>query len=385
MSYVRRIALATAVIGLGFGLAAPAVAEVKIKIGTTVPEGDNPQTRAFRALAEYVSFRSGGEMSVEVFYGGALGGDRELLEEVQNNTLQMTVVADGAVANFFPDIQVVAIPYLFSSTNHALTFFNTSPFFQEMAQRMEKDTGLKILMAAESGFRNITNNAKPIKTPADMAGLKMRTMESPVFMELMRSVGAAPTPIAFNETILALRQGVVDGQENAVATVRMFGVWEVQKYMSINEHIYSPGLVTTNADVLERTDRTAASDLQGWRLRLGDRFELRLHRQLQPGHRVPEGQGRRDLRQHAQRRRPSSSRRCSRRCWHSSPSVSARTRSTPSSPPSKRRGSRCTAPTTRPTASSEWGGMRSHPAIAARRGTPAWARFATACIASASG
>ncbi len=247
MSFIRRVTLATAVVGLGLGLATSAFAQVAIKIGTTVPEGDNPQTYAFKAMAEYIAFRSGGEMTVEVFYGGALGGDRELLEQVQNDTLQMTVVADGAVANFFPDIQVVAIPYLFSSTNHALTFFNTSPFFKDVADRMEKETGLKILRAAESGFRNITNNAKPIKSPADMAGLKMRTMESPVFMELMRSVGAAPTPIAFNETILALRQGVVDGQENAVATVRMFGVWEVQKYMSINEHIYSPGLVVTSA------------------------------------------------------------------------------------------------------------------------------------------
>jgi TRAP-type transport system periplasmic protein len=247
MSFVRRIAFAAAVVGLGFGFAVSAAAQVTIKIGTTVPEGDNPQTQAFRAMAEYVSFRSGGEMDVQVFYGGALGGDRELLEQVQNNTLQMTVVADGAVANFFPEIQVVAVPYLFSSSDHALTFFNTSPFFKDVAERMEKATGLKILMAAESGFRNITNNVRPVKTPADMVGLKMRTMESPVFMELMRSVGAAPTPIAFNETILALRQGVVDGQENAVATVRMFGVWEVQKYMSINEHVYSPGLVVTSS------------------------------------------------------------------------------------------------------------------------------------------
>lgn len=249
MSYIARLSSAAAIAAISLGVALPAVAqEVRIKIGTTVPEADNPQTHAFKAMGEYIAFRSGGTMKVEVFYGGALGGDRELLEEVQNNTLQMTVVADGAVANFFPDIQVVAIPYLFSSTNHALTFFNTSPFFKEVADRMEKDTKLKIVMAAESGFRNITNNSKQIKSPADMAGLKMRTMESPVFMELMRSVGAAPTPIAFNETILALRQGVVDGQENAVATVRMFGVWEVQKFMSINEHIYSPGLIVTNSD-----------------------------------------------------------------------------------------------------------------------------------------
>jgi tripartite ATP-independent transporter DctP family solute receptor len=248
MSFARLAFLAaTAIIGVA-GFAAPASAEIIIRAGTTVPEADNPQTAAFKAMQEYIAFRSGGEMKVEVFYNGALGGDRELLEQVQQNTLQFTAVADGAIANFFPEIQVVAIPYLFSSTHHALEFFNTSPFFKDVKDRMEKETKIKVLLAAESGFRNITNNAHPIKTPADMSGLKMRTMESPVFMELMRSVGAAPTPIAFNETILALRQGVVDGQENAVATVRMFGVWEVQKYMSINEHVYSPALVTTSSD-----------------------------------------------------------------------------------------------------------------------------------------
>ena len=273
-------------------------AEIKIRVGTTVPEADNPQTHAFKAMAEYIEFRSGGEMKVEVFYNGALGGDRELLEQVQQNTLQFTAVADGAVANFFPEIQVVAIPYLFSSSHHALTFFNTSPFFKDVKDRMEKETKLKVMLAAESGFRNITNNAKPIKTPADMAGLKMRTMESPVFMELMRSVGAAPTPIAFNETILALRQGVVDGQENAVATVRMFGVWEVQKYMSINEHIYSPALVTTSADFYNSLTDAAEADLLRRDLRLGIGLQRRLHRQLREGYRVHEVERRGDLRQH---------------------------------------------------------------------------------------
>ncbi len=245
MSFIRQAFLAGAV---GILLATPAAAQITIRVGTTVPEGDNPQTHAFKAMSDYIEFHSGGQMKVQVFYGGSLGGDRELLEQVQNNTLQFTAVADGAVANFFPEIQVVAIPYLFSSTNHALTFFNTSPFFKDVADRMEKETKLKMMIAAESGFRDFTNNVHPIKTPADLEGLKMRTMESPVFMELMRAAGAAPTPIAFNETILALRQGVVDGQENAVATVRMFGVWEVQKYLSIDEHIYSPALVITNSD-----------------------------------------------------------------------------------------------------------------------------------------
>ena len=312
MSFIRLAFVAAATVSIG--LASPAAAEIKIRVGTTVPEADNPQTHAFKAMAEYIEFRSGGEMKVEVFYNGALGGDRELLEQVQQNTLQFTAVADGAVANFFPEIQVVAIPYLFSSSHHALTFFNTSPFFKDVKDRMEKETKLKVMLAAESGFRNITNNAKPIKTPADMAGLKMRTMESPVFMELMRSVGAAPTPIAFNETILALRQGVVDGQENAVATVRMFGVWEVQKYMSINEHIYSPALVTTSADFYNSLTDAAETDLLRRHLRVGIGLQRRLHRQLREGYRVHEGRTAWRSTSTRRRRRPNSRLPCSRRC-----------------------------------------------------------------------
>jgi C4-dicarboxylate-binding protein DctP len=221
-------------------------ADVTIRIGTTSPDADNPQKRAFTAMSEYIAFRSAGTMEVEVFYGGSLGGDRELLEQVQGGSLQFCVVADGAVANFFPPIQAVAIPYLFTSSAHALEFFNNSDFFNDLADEMRQETGLRIMGAAESGFRNFTNNERPIRSPEDMEGLRMRTMESPVFMALMDSLGAAPTPIAFNELIMSLRQGVVDGQENAVTTVRNFGLWEVQKYMSIDEHVYSPGLMVTN-------------------------------------------------------------------------------------------------------------------------------------------
>jgi len=241
---IARFALAAALTG---GLCTAAAAQdVTIRIGTTAPDADSPQKRAFTAMADYIDFRSSGEMGVEVFWGGSLGGDREILEQVQGNSLQFAVTADGAVANFFPPIQVVAVPYLFDSTHHALAFFNDSDYFAGLAEEMRQETGMRILGAAESGFRNMTNNVRPIRTPDDMAGLKMRTMESPVFMALMDSLGAAPTPISFSEVIMSLQQGVVDGQENAVTTVRNFGLYEVQKYMSINEHIYSPGLMITN-------------------------------------------------------------------------------------------------------------------------------------------
>jgi C4-dicarboxylate-binding protein DctP len=103
-----------------------------------------------------------------------------------------------------------------------------------------------LLGVAESGFRNITNNAREVKTPSDMRGLKMRTMESPVFMRFMQSMGAAATPMAFTEVVMALRQGVVDGQENPANVINAFGLAEVQKFMSLSEHIYGSAWILTN-------------------------------------------------------------------------------------------------------------------------------------------
>jgi len=173
---------------------------------------------------------------------------------VQNNALQIAAMADGAVANFYPDVQVLAIPYLFDSSAHASAFLNNSPYMKALYKDMTAKTGLRTIAVAEGGFRNLTNNVRPIRTPEDMKGLKMRTMESPVFMAFMKSMGAAATPIAFNELIMSLKQGVVDGQENAANTVLNFGLGEVQKYMSLNEHIYSPVMTMVNQDFYENLE-----------------------------------------------------------------------------------------------------------------------------------
>lgn len=244
--------------GLAFGLAllmgGIAEAATTVRFATTIPEGENPETKAMKALKSFIELRSGGELQVELFFGGALGGDREILEQVQNNALQIAAMADGAVANFYPDIQVLAIPYLFDSSAHAAAFLNDSPYMKAIYKDMMAKSGLRTVAVAEGGFRNLTNNVRPIHGPDDMKGLKMRTMESPVFMAFMKSLGAAATPIAFNELIMSLKQGVVDGQENAANTVLNYGLAEVQKFMSLNEHIYSPVLTIVNEDFLGGLD-----------------------------------------------------------------------------------------------------------------------------------
>jgi C4-dicarboxylate-binding protein DctP len=223
-----------------------ASAQTTLRYGTTLPDGPAGEVVGAKAMKDFIEFRSGGRMKMEIFFGGALGGDRELIEQVQNGQLHLSWTAEAPIANFHAPVQVFGVPYLFSSQAEAWNFFQTSPFVKAMAEEMRQKTGLRLLGVAESGFRNITNNSREVKTPADMKGLKMRTMESPVFMRFMQSMGAAATPMAFTEVVMALRQGVVDGQENPANIINAFGLAEVQKFMSLSEHIYGSAWILTN-------------------------------------------------------------------------------------------------------------------------------------------
>jgi TRAP-type transport system periplasmic protein len=237
MRALGMVALATFLV-----MSSQAWAQTIVKVATVVPDGPATEIQGFKIFKEYVEFRSNGE--IQPFFG-QLGGEREITEQVMQGTLEMGLAADGAIAGFYSDIQVFSIPYLFPSSQVAWAFFD-HPFAAEMAEDLREQTGIRVLTWSENGFRNLTNSVRPIRTPEDMAGLKMRTMESPVYMRFMESLGASATPISAAEMILALRQGVVDGQENATPIVHDFGIADVQQYMSINEHIFGLHAVMIN-------------------------------------------------------------------------------------------------------------------------------------------
>jgi C4-dicarboxylate-binding protein DctP len=249
MSRIQCLAIVGA---LALGLVASAGAQTTLRYATTLPDGPAGEVVGAKAMKDFIEFRSGGRMKMEIFFGGALGGDRELIEQVQNGQLHLSWTAEAPIANFFAPVQVFGVPYLFSSQAEAWNFFQTSPFVKAMAEEMRQKTKLRLLGIAESGFRNITNNAREVKAPADMRGLKMRTMESPVFMRFMQSMGAAATPMAFTEVVMALRQGVVDGQENPANIINAFGLAEVQKFMSLSEHIYGSAWILTNDEFYKK-------------------------------------------------------------------------------------------------------------------------------------
>ena len=237
--------LAAACVATLTSIGATSVSAQEIKFGIGIPEGDFPEYNALVRFKEYVEFKSNGDLSVRLFPNNQLGGEREMLEQVQQGSLELTFAADGAMAGFYPDMQVWSIPYLFESAPVAWEVMY-GDFADEMRADILETTGLRALAFSQNGFRSFTNNLRPIINPEDMAGMKIRVMESPVFMELVNSLGATATPISGAEVLMSLRQGVVDGQENPPAVVYGGGLGEVQKYYTLDEHVFGLHVIIAN-------------------------------------------------------------------------------------------------------------------------------------------
>ena len=248
---LAKLVTAVAAIAVGvFGTVAVADAQVKLRfsVGAIESETDGMSV-GLRAFRDYINYKSGGELQMEIFWN-TFGGSLQVTEQVKNGTLDMALTDDSVLGSFHAPMSAFQIPYLFPSSPVAWEFPNT-PQIQEMLEDMRKATGLRTLAFSENGFRNITNNKREVKTPDDMAGLKMRTMQSQVYVQMMGSLGATATPIAWPELVPALRTGVVDGQENAATTVLDGKLYEVQEYMSVNQHVYGFHLIIVNDAVYQ--------------------------------------------------------------------------------------------------------------------------------------
>jgi tripartite ATP-independent transporter DctP family solute receptor len=195
----------------------------------------------FKKLVEE---KSGGEMKVTIFPQAQLGGERDLAEGVRMGTIEVSSVAAGNMAGFVPELQVFGVPFLFQTREQVYAVLD-GEVGKDLADIMLAK-GFVNLSIWEVGFRNITNNIRPVKTPDDMKGLKIRVQESKIWIEFMKRLGAIATPIPFGELYTALQQKVVDGQENPVATIYSMKFYEVQKYLSLTGHTYEPALVVAN-------------------------------------------------------------------------------------------------------------------------------------------
>ena len=182
-----------------------------------------------------------GKFKIEQFPNSALGGEREVLEGLQLGTIDLAVVSTGATVNFVPATGVFDIPFLFRDLQHARNVLD-GEIGQKMLAEFSK-RGLVGLAWGEQGFRQLTNNVRPVATPADAKGLKVRTMENPVHIAAFRELGILATPMAWPEVATALQQGTIDGQENPMSVIVSAKLPQLQKYLSLTSHVYGPAVV----------------------------------------------------------------------------------------------------------------------------------------------
>lgn len=221
-------------------LSLPALAETEIKIGYALAP-DSHYGVAAAKFEEVLLAETGDQFSFKHFPSSGLGGEREVIEGLQLGTVEATIVSSGTLANFVGDTGVFDIPFLFRDLSHARAVLD-GPIGQEILAKFDA-VGLHGLAWGEQGFRHITNNRNAIETPADVEGLKIRTMENPVHLAAFNAMGAAPTPMAWPEVISSLQQGVIDGQENPLSVIVSVKLDEVQEYLTLSGHVYSPAML----------------------------------------------------------------------------------------------------------------------------------------------
>jgi len=244
MSVFRRSALVATVAALI--ASAPALAQTQITIQHPLPPNSHTGAGAI-AFKEAFERLTNNRFRVVVQRND---NEREALESVQIGTIECSFTSTGPVGNFVPEVRIFDVPFLFRDTAHARGVLD-SEIGQQVLGRFAA-RGLVGVIWTENGFRHLTNSRREVNLPADMRGLKVRTMENQVHMRAFSVLGALPTPMAFSELVPALQQGTVDGQENPISVIVANNLNQVQRYMTLTNHVYSPAVMACNPAMMQR-------------------------------------------------------------------------------------------------------------------------------------
>lgn len=216
--------------------------------------------KAMLKMGEDLEKLSGGKMSIKIYPNQQLGSERESLELLQIGSLDMTKVSVGVMENFAPDMKVFGIPFLFRDKQHSFSVLD-GPIGKKLLKDGEK-FWLKGLCYYDAGSRSFYTKDKQVTTPDDLKGLKIRVMESATAMDMVRSLGGAPTPISWGELYTSLQQGVVDGAENNPPSFYLSRHYEVCKFYTINEHTMLPDALVVSTHLWSRLSEQEQQWLQ---------------------------------------------------------------------------------------------------------------------------
>ncbi len=241
---MKRRTLTVALVAIALSAAATVqAADIKphlIRFGYGLAEQSN-QGRAVKVFADEVARLSGGKMKVRAFGGASLGSDVQMQQALIGGAQEMMVGSTATLVGITKEMALWDTPFLFNSTEEADAILDGPVGQKVMATLPPK--GLQGLAYWENGFRNTTNNKRPIEKADDFDGIKLRVMQNPVYLEAFKTLGANAIPMAFSELFSALETKAVDGQENPYNTILSSKFYEVQKYVSATNHVYSPWIL----------------------------------------------------------------------------------------------------------------------------------------------
>ncbi|MFZ4744879.1 MAG: TRAP transporter substrate-binding protein [Limnohabitans sp.] len=254
---LRRTLVATVVLA-ATGLVQAQI--VKLSLGHGAAP-DNPRHIASLKFAEIVKAKTNGQVEVTVSPSGQLGTDPALITAVRSGAVDITANSQGAFANVVPEYAAFGMPFLFADSPSAWKVMD-GPVGKELADKTA-EKGMVVLGYWDNGIRHMSNSKRPLNTPEDMKGLKMRTPPDAVTVDIMNAVGAQAQQIAFTELYVALQQGVVDGQENPLVNIRSAKLYEVNKFISLTGHKYemTPFVMNKRSfDGLSETNKKAVME-----------------------------------------------------------------------------------------------------------------------------
>ena len=250
-------AAALGVFALAIGQPLAQAQAVKARLGHAMAAG-HPQAVAMKKFAEDVGKATNGRVQIQVFDGAILGSDDKLLQAAQGGTLEFYIGGVAPLSGKIKEVQIFDFPFLFADRKEVDAVLN-GPIGQRMLDRMA-DIGLVGLSWNEFGFRNFTNSKRPVASVSDMEGLKARVMQNPVALDSWKALGSNAVTMSFSEVFTALETKALDGQENPLQHIYANRIHEVQKYITLTNHVYTPvALIASKKwmDGLQEADRKA--------------------------------------------------------------------------------------------------------------------------------
>ena len=243
--------LAAAVLSLSLMPVHDALAKTNLRFAHGMGPGEVGYTM-FQEFADHVTERTNGEVTFSIFPADQLGKEADTLIQAKNGAIDITAGSMAMLSPLVPSMEMVNAPFLWKDWDEARTVIDGAAFDPEFQVLKDKHNLVPLTRTFYFGWRDFTLSNTEVKKPEDMAGLKIRVPENPLWVEMVKTLGAVPTPIPFSEVYTALQQKVVDGQENPVPTIQARKYYEVQKYLTVSKHMLQTNLILINKNSLAR-------------------------------------------------------------------------------------------------------------------------------------